>query len=236
MTTFSQMVDSLVAESLRPEQKANIPGWINQTIRELHTDDNGMAVGLSGNLVEELLTAVGDEGYVFDLPKPHRFQKIESVWYDGAQIYARERTPSSAYLGAEEINGSKYFYRTGNGIAFNDYGGNGAGIRLAYYQYPRKLTYYAAPLRPCAWSDQFEAFAYLPTYDNTEDERLNAQDLCTNWILQRYEELVLQGSRQKLYARLADDTRSKTSYSMYKGARPGFFSAETHVSSTLPIR
>lgn len=49
----------------------------------------------------------------------------------------------------------------------------------------------------------------------------------TNWILERHEEMLAEGLRAKVYKRMADETRSRTSYSQYEAMRIGVTNTES---------
>ena len=57
MTTFSQLVDSVVEDTRRPDLRTTIGQYVNQQIRELHIGPNGAAMKYNDNLVEIELTA-----------------------------------------------------------------------------------------------------------------------------------------------------------------------------------
>lgn len=232
MTTFSQLVDSIVMESLRPDQQLTIISYANQTIRELHTERaSGAAVGFTSNLKEVELVANVDERFVYTLPTPHLFQKMESIYYPGRGKYAVQRYPSSAMRFRDQVDGKYYWYRAGSDIAMSGFGGIDSEVYMAWFEFPRRLTYYKPALRPATWNDETQQFTYLPAYQGTPELQLQALSLSTNWMLDRWEDTVGQGTRAKLYTRLADDVRSRTAYSMYESHRSGLVSAETHESA-----
>jgi hypothetical protein len=225
MTTFSQMVDELVAECARPDQYANIASYISQTIRELHVQraggsSDGMPILYGENLVEVEIEADTEERFLWAIPNPARFQYMESVWFASIGDYARPRTPSSALAFSEEINGNAYYYRTGSQFAFAGYGGVYGLIKLAYHEFPRRLIYYKKADRPAVWNPETEDYTYLPSYDTSIDQRNLALTLTTNWMLDRYEDVLKEGARAKLYKRLGDELKMKASYSLFESFKP----------------
>src|SRR3546814_4768742 len=60
----------------------------------------------------------------------------------------------------------------------------------------------------------------------TDEEKAAALAKATNWILSRHEDVVAEGARAKVYKRLSDTERARTSYSMYMSLRGGFWSNE----------
>jgi hypothetical protein len=236
VTTFSQAIDDLVAETRRPDMKAILGDYLLQTIRELHVDTKSGSVGRAlkfpDNLVEDELTADAETGFTWAIAAPHRFQLFESAYYENRGLYSRNRSPSSAFAFSEEINGDVYHYRSGNYFCFSGYGGLDAIIKIAYYQYPARLTYYSAALRPAVWSDEAQGWTYLDSYDITDETRANAVALVTNWMLLRYPDLLKEGTRAKLYKRLNDPDRARMAFSAFESMKPLLISSETQDHST----
>jgi len=233
MTTFSQLIDMLVEESLRPDMRPFMRNALNLTIREQHfiLDGGGKEtapVGFTDNLREELVEATSDD-FTWPIPVPARFQMMEAVYYAMYGRYATERKPSSLRQFVDSDDGGQYgYYRTAGQLAFTNFGGVGSQIMLAWFEFPKTLTYYAAGARPATWDEESESWTYLPSYDVSDATREEARNLCTNWMLERWADLLLAGLRAKIYARLADEVRMRTSYSTYQGLRVGLLATETY--------
>lgn len=234
MYTHSQLVDELVAELMRPDLQAASSNYLNQTIRELHatTDSPPIPVGFVGNLGEDALTADADEGFSYALENPYRFQMIESVYYVQYGRYATERKPSSIRAFDGSVDGAEYgYYRSGNQIFFSNYGGDGAQILIAWFDHIQRQSYYEPGARPCEWDNDTESFTFNTVgsidYNSTPALQQKALDLCTNWMIQRWADTLLQGVRSKIWARIADDVRGKTAYSAYQSLRPQLIQTET---------
>jgi hypothetical protein len=227
VTTLSQMVDELVVDTLRPDLRATIANAVNQTIRELHNHpQSGTTILYDENLLEAVLTADSDIGFTWTLPRPHLFQVLEAVYYATVGKYAKLRKPSAIHRFIGEVDGQFYYYRTGPSIAFNAYGGTGAQIQLAWYEYPRALAYQSAASRLVTWSEAAQEFTFASSV-TTPEAQLAALELATNWLLARHAELVKQGVRAKVYARLGNYDRARLSYSLYESLRPGMMDAES---------
>lgn len=233
MTTFSQAVDDLVSETSRPDMKDMIVQYLNQTIRELHIDpQTKLPIGFTSNLDEDevAIDVETDEAFIWDIPNSNRFQMLESAYYPYVDEYAMERRPSTAFLFASEANSEYYYYRTGaNQIAFSGHGGTEDTVKLAWFVYPKRLTYYTVANRPATWNVAAETFSYHTDYNATAEDQLEALSLTTNWMLQRYEDLLLNGTRAKIWARIGEEARGKLAYSMYEGSRGGLISTETFI-------
>lgn len=226
MTTFSQLVDKMILETRRPDLASEIRSYVVQTIRELHNrPDTNAAVQYRNNLKELQLAANLEVGFTWTIPNAQIFQSMQAVRYDsicepgGDPVYAMERIPGRA------MRDSKYFYyRATDYFAFANYGGNGSGISLAYYEYPRALKYYAVADRPATY-DSEDGWNYP---GGTTDPVLQAaiREKVTNWLLDRWDMVIEEGVRAKVYKRVADDSRSRTAYSLYAQLRMGLFASE----------
>ena len=228
MTTFSELVDQMVSETRRPDLLAEICSYVNQTIRELHfSPEKGSAVFLRDNLREDQLTANADSGFYWTIPKQSVYQGLKAVRYDtlsnvceGKYVWAKEM-PVGRGMNHEPY----YYYRSGLNVYFYGYGGNSALISLAWYEYPLNCKYYPPDnTRPAEYNDS-DGWTY-PAGASTPTDQAIAQAQCSNWILLRWDALTTEGVRAKVYKRLSDDSRSKTSYSMYTTLRQGFYSSE----------
>jgi hypothetical protein len=228
MTTFSQLVDDVMAETMRPDMLVSIASYVNETIRELHMDKaTGSSIRFKANLLEVELTTTVDDGHQWEIPVPQVFQGVEAVFYPGLGKYARERSPSTLYVLSEGVDGKYQWYRSGANLVLMGYGGSGQLADIAWYQFPRKLVYYDTSERPMTWDDESQTVTYLTSYDVDDTTRATAQDKTTNWLLSRWESLVMQGARAKIYARLNATDRAKLAYSLFENGKPLLMSSET---------
>lgn len=235
MTTHSQLVDEIVGETHRPDLRTDISTYLNQTVRELHfTPDKGNAIFYQENLRERQLTANLEEGYTWPIPYPALFQGMQTVRYDS--LFARDNKPvySRELIPGRSMSSHQYYhYRAGDTYAFAGYGGLNSLLSLAYYEYPRRLKYRAAADRLVLWDDDLGWHTYHPDWDNTPELMLDARNLSSNWLLVRWHDVVAEGLRAKVYKRLSDDTRSRTSYSLYSQLRQGLFTSEISSGGSL---
>lgn len=220
MTTFSQLVDRIANEIVRPDMINMLPAYLNQTIREVHANaQTNMPVFFSENRKEELLTvdALTDEtgAFVWSLTLPALLQKIEAVWYGRIGRYVYEGNPRTALnTNPFNPNAEYFYYRVGTNLVFAKAGGVGDKIRLSYFLFPRSLVYYEASARPAYWDNENQQFmikaGQIPA---------TAFDLTTNWILQKHEEMLAEGLRAKAYKRMDDAARARMCYSQYESMR-----------------
>lgn len=226
MTTFSQLVDKIVSETRRKDLLVDVSTYLNQTIRECHFDpESNASVIYRDNFRETLLTAGAPSGLTWDIPNPNLFHgmalvKYTGIWIDGENPYPPEMTPGRGLSGLE-----RYYYRGGSRYAFAGYGGIGASIALGYYEYPRNLKYKALVSREAQWDDE-GGWTYGAGIA-TDEQKLAALELNTNWLLNRWETVIEEGLRAKVYKRISDDTRARTCYSLYAQLRKGLVSAES---------
>jgi hypothetical protein len=225
MTTFSQMVDKMVAETNRPDLITEIASYLNQTLRELHMEPTrGNAVLYRENLKEERIVSAVETGLSWTIPKVTVFQalaaaKFESVYTSDGEVWAEELTP-----GRKMSERLYYYYRAGAQFVFSGFGGVNASVALAWYEYVPYLKYYASNLRPAEY-DVETGWAYADVI-NTPELQAAAELKTSNWILLRWPTVVEEGLRAKVYKRASDDNRARTSYSMYTTLRQGLYSSE----------
>lgn len=225
--TFSQMVDGMVSEVKRPDLTSEIATYINQTVREMHfTSDRNASVFFRDNFQEELVTSNLETGFTWEIPGMTNFQKLTGVQYlnvfddDGDYVWPKETTPGRHLKGM-----TRFFYRVGGTYVFSGYGGLNAQIALGWYEYPRSLKYKAAAVRPASF-DIESGWTYDPSITTPEAEEA-ARILSTNWIIQRWNDVVEEGVRAKVYKRVGDTERGRTCYSLYQALRNGFWTSET---------
>lgn len=227
MTTFSQLIDDMVAETKRTDLKNEMIRYLNQTIREVHSDPkNGSVVAFKSNYQEIQLTADSEDSYVWTLPSPENLQAIAAVRFDNVWINDDERVYAKEIMPGRRLEQLDYaWYRSADQVGFKGYGGLGATISIGYFEFPRRHKYYDVAARPAEY-DVDTGWTYLAAYDTDETTRANARAIVSNWILMRWYMLLEEGLRAKVYKRLSDDTRQRTSYSLFMQQRAGLITAE----------
>lgn len=226
MTTFSQMIDAVVQEVKQKHLINDAGRYLNQAVREVHQNpEDNNAYLFRDNFTEIQLVAQGDS-YVWDIPSPERFQGIAVVQYtsifvDNARPYVPEMKPSRALAGM-----SRYYYRGGSRVAFKGYGGNGSTINLGFFQFPRLLKYKLPADRKVFWDEEL-GFTFDPSLV-TQEQQAAALELETNWLIRRWPMVLEEALRAKIYKRVSDDARARTSYSLYAQLRKGLITAESY--------
>jgi hypothetical protein len=229
MTTFSQLVDKVVLETSRPDMLSQIADYLNQTIREIHAEpERGKVYFYESNYREAQVTAASETGLTWTIPNVAIFQKelcvrFDNQWSrDGEPVYAEKMTP-----GPNMHRKDYFYYRGADSLIFGGrigYGGLNAKVSIAYYEYPKGLKYYALADRPATYD--YEAGWTYGAGIVTPEQQLAAQERVSNWVLLRWEQVLLEGLRAKVYKRTGDETRQRTCYSMFMQLRNLLVSSE----------
>jgi hypothetical protein len=224
VTTFSQLIDDVLAETSRLDLRQNAISYLRQTIRECHLDpERNTAIFMWPNYAEAQVTADVESAFSWQIPDTTRFQglqmvRYDSVYEDGEQTYALPVTPSMPST-------ARAYQLAGDRVIFRKYGGINGVISLAYYQFPVALKYYASADRPASWDEEV-GYTYHADYDDDDDTKEAARLLTTNWLLERWPMVLEEGLRAKIYKRLSDTERARTSYSLYMSLRLGLQNTE----------
>lgn len=230
MSTFSQIVDEIVLETRRPDLRLTIANYLNQTVREIHADPVTNSVAFyDANYAESQVVITGLSGQTWVVPNLSLFQGEVAVRFDnvfdrsGRRVYARRVQPGPNI----ELQ-DYYYYRAADTFVFGGvagYGAIGSTISIAYYQYPKSLKYYAVADRPATY-DVEEGWAYHEDYDSTDELKESAREKVSNWVLLRWKECMMEGLRAKIYKRLSDDVRQRTSYSLFGQMKRQLYTSE----------
>jgi hypothetical protein len=233
VTTFSQLVDEMIRETKRPDLATEIATYLNQTIREVHFEPTrGNVVHYGENRREAQVIATVESGEIWDIPNPAIFQGVEAIRFldwglRAGSDYAQEATPGPM-LSSKPF----FWYRSGPSLVFGGtqgYGGIGGVIQLSYFEYPASLKYKTALLREATY-DVESGWTYQTVdavdYGSTAELQTTARARVSNWLLLRWADVLKEGLRAKVYKRLSDDVRQRTSYSLYQQLRQGLYSSE----------
>lgn len=224
MTTFSQLVDDVVLELLRPDLTPVLAQYANQTIREMHTRPATNApVYFDANRYEDELAVTTNSPWLWEIPSVTRFQKMEAAYCEAIGAYLVPRSPRMTQALSQEPNAELYYYRTGPAYAFAGLP-NGVSLKLAYFLFPRTLAYKAVNDRVTRFDPDTDRYVQIasPTTPATESEL----EIETNWLLQRHAETLKEGVRAKAWKRMGDDGRTRTAYSSFESARAAVWNTE----------
>jgi len=226
--TFSQLVDRAVSRSLRTDRQTDIEDFVNQTIRELHADDEGRPYFYAKNLVEDEITTTAETQFTW-VP-PNTIQRVRTFQYAGVRtrdfptgVYPEFRAP-----GRGQNNQDYYYYRAGTYFAFKGYGGNGQTINVAYYAYPKRLVYFATADRPATWDDETETFTYHANYSATAALKAEAEALVQNWVIRDWYDITVEGTMAKVFKLIGNTERAATHFSLFQRQRGIMLSTEVY--------
>lgn len=222
MTTFSQLIDEVATEMLRPDLRASMASYVNQTVREMHFKPGiQVPVDFDANRVEEEVTVTTDGTWLWPVPSSTRFQKLEAAWNKDLGIYSRLKSPRVSLEFSNEPDYKVYHYRSGETYAFQ-----GVAIDqilwLAYLMFPRTLAYKASADRAVRYDYDTDTYVLVAGGVPTQAQ----MDAETNWMLQRWSETIKEGLRAKAYKRLGDEGRMRVSFSAFETMRAGVWISE----------
>lgn len=223
MTTFSACVDSLVTELYRPDLLAAFAAYLNQTVREMHFRPNMNApILFDANRNEDEITQTqADAPLLWALPSVTRFQGLESAYCPELGMYIPARNPRVSLTESFEPFNDVYYYRGGNVIAFSGIPKD-ATVQLTYHLFPRSLTYKVVADRVVVYNADTESYDKVGGGTPTVAE-LDAE---THWLLQRWDSVISEGVRSKVWRRLGDMDRTRTSYSAFESMRAAIWNSE----------
>lgn len=215
MTTFSQLVDSVAKELVRPDMVAVMAGYLNASLRDVHFRANGDTPAyFSGNRQEDELTVTADGVYLWDLPSVQTFQKVETIYSQSRGIYFPPKTPATAYRFSDQPFARFYHYRAGPRVCIANTV-SGEKLAISWFEYPRRLPYLAENARTVIWDPEEGSYVPGPAANGDED----AMNLTgeTNWLLERWGvEVLADGIKQKAWARLGETERARMAYSTFQ--------------------
>jgi hypothetical protein len=217
MTTFSLLVDELTTEVVRPDLRSTIATYVNQTVREMHFRPGiNTLAKFDANRFEDELTFTTEGMWLWALPSATRFQDIEALFINDLGLYVPKRSPRIALEPSFEPNPDLYWYRSGAQIAINGVA-NGWTGKISYFMFVKTLAYKTANQRTIEYDKDTDTYSLVGGGTPTE-EQLEVE---THWLLQRHGECVKEGTRAKLYKRLADESRARMAFSAFESMRTG---------------
>lgn len=206
---FSELVDSVVSKSGRPDQQANIADYVNATVRECQT---------LARFFKDL-----KEGYIPVSGSPVIWTYPRDMWKMRAIKYPDGTYPPLIQPGRNQIDKDQYYYAASDyyvfvGINSQDVDLFGNNIAYAYYAYLPRLVYYPAAIRPAAWNEAEGKWVYKDTsiVDDNSAEAISARAKVANWLLDQYREAITEGALAKVFKATGSQDRAVTSYSLYK--------------------
>lgn len=222
MTTYSQLVDDIVKELVRPDMKVAVASYTNQTIRELHFKPNqNSPIQYDANREEDVLAIDTDTSWSWPLPSATRLQSIESVYLDDLGIYVPERNPRIALRPSYEPFAEVYRYRSGPVLVLSGVSAGWTG-KVSYFMFVRSLGYLPVANRVIVYNAATDTYVLVAGGTPTQEQL----DTETNWMLQRWPETVKEGVRAKVWKRIGDVDRSRLAYSSFESSRESVWNSE----------
>jgi hypothetical protein len=223
MTTFSQVVDDMVLELLRPDLRASITTYVNQTVREVHFKPNIAApILFDANRVEDVLNINTDSPWLWDLPSATRFMDIEALYINELARYADRKNPRLAKEASFEPFADIFWYRSGTQIAVSGVS-NGQTANISYFMFPQIHAYQLAGVtRIVLYDPVLDTYTLNPSGVPNQVQ----MDAATNWVIQRWPDVIREGVRAKVWKRIGDEGRARMAYSAYESFRNGLWLAE----------
>lgn len=170
-------------------------------------------------------------GSVHVWPHPRELRKLDAVRYDG-HCYAQYRRPSR-----QQNEFCEYYYVVGGHHVFV---GWKSFIDVYYFVYPPHFKYYTADQRPAVFDRAVGSFMYrspappvqyVTSLGNGAVEAA-LQFQVYDWMLDRWQDLVIEGALAKLYANL-DDQRANNTQALYNTEKLRMISAEVEYAGAV---
>lgn len=229
MTTFSQMVDELTLELVRPDLRDTICSYLNQTLREVHFDEKTEMPVFYGDNRFEAEAYFNTNPVVWPIPFVSRFQALDVIYLPWCGEYAVQRTLRRIHDSEDRTR--FYWYRTGPAIAIGGIGQVIPSAQIAWFEFVRNLAFFPAGTRPATFkrdSGEWEFHNVGGTdYGSTPSLREQALEMSTNWLLERWSEIIKAGVRNKVYIRLGEQERARTTYPIYSTGRKQIINTES---------
>lgn len=207
---FSEMVDRVINRSKRPDRLADIVNWANLTMRECQT-----RALFYKDLIEDEITVPQPTADPFIWNRPTGVRLLKAVKYpDGSY-------PNFLKPGPVQKHQRQYFYAASTYYVFVgvsnsiDSSITDPVVGIAYYQYLRRLGYYAVADRPAVYDESAQTWTYNPPTTDPDVQEAD-QALVANWLLLDHGALIEEGTLAKVFKDAGDSQRAVSTYSLYK--------------------
>lgn len=226
---FSELVDAVKLQTSKLKRQSDIISYANSTIQE-----SALLKTFYRDMTEEQLVTTA-EPHIWTFPNNFRGIQAAKLPIDinngrGEPIYFKSSVP-----GKRQRELDYFYYASMNYVVFSG-ASSGATIDLAWYGYPWPLQYYEVGSRPAVYDPEAEIkgtepWTYLPEYDDSDANREIARNLVSNWLLLRWNNLVLEGTKAKLFRTQSEDNfKSTSTYSEYKDMQKKLMLVERSVN------
>jgi len=223
MTTFSQLVDDMILELVRPDLRGQMASWVNQTIREMHfKPGQNQPVAFHANRYERSDAVDSDNGWIWQLPSATRFQKLETLYSVVRGLYIPSKSPSISKDYSTEPWSDLYYYRSGPVISVAGVG-SGDTLLSTFFMFPQNHAYKLPADRVVKYDVDTDSYVLIAGGGVPSETQMEIE---TDWILQRWTEVVKEGIRAKAWKRIGDGDRARMAFSAYENLRAGVWLSE----------
>ncbi len=218
-STFSALIDEAIARSQRKDRIADIVSYARSSLRECQ-----VLAYFEQDMVE-LSVAVDVLPFVW--PRPLRLRTILAAKPQSITTARGEQKYFTNLPPGESTRTADYFlYLSGNDYIFSGLHLEvNQVIDIAYMAYSRKFIYYAVADRPATFDPETETWSYHVDYVGTTELQEEARNLVTNWIVEHWYDMLLEGTLAKLYKTVGDE-RNRTAFSLYKSMQKDLLRGE----------
>jgi len=211
VNTFSSIVDDAIIRTGRPGQKADMISYTRQIIREMQSLGH-----FFNDLVEDQLVS---DASPFIWAAPSDLRDVLTIQYPAIlDTYGRPTYPKFIRPSIQQRGVTHFYYRSAGSYVFSAVD-VGTIIYAAYYTWLPKLSYYDVAARPATYDLETDTWTYLTA--TTSTEQLAAQAQVTNWILQTWYDVVLEGVCSRVWKTVADP-RAPSSFSLFSKMKDEF--------------
>lgn len=209
---FSELVDTIVSLSGRPDQFANIIDNANTIIRKVH----GKALWDRNFKTVEATQLNRDGKCYMRWQRPRDFKVLRTIQV-GNDYLNYER------VGRHLQNATDYYYSDGNDFILVY--PNICSATIGYYRKPQRFIYYKPNERPAKFDLINERWLYLVPKSNgqytdelaTDEEMFHAREAVADWLIHEYPDLVKYGTLNLTYTNLGDD-QARATYAIFREA------------------
>lgn len=193
---FSELVDRAVHTAGRPDALEDIAYFANETMRDISKRNDW-----ADDTLEAMISVPTDTRTVIWDPENtlRRPFRREEFICDGCGCSPLYVSPSRRMQDHE----GPYYYRSGSSFVFANVCDP---IKMFYYAYHPWLRYYPKNARPAEFNVE------LASWGGATPAQL---ELVTNWMLERHNHVVLQGTLARFFA-TKQDPRQQVHYSAYE--------------------
>jgi len=175
-------------------------------------------------MIEDQLTTTAAP---FVWTRTSKFHQFRTVEYPAQTGFITNRIWPKLLIPGIHLEGEiHYYYFSGDSIVFAGLEVGGL-INVAFFEYFKRLKDYPDPAtRPAVWDFETETFTYLAAFDINDTTRANARDLTSNWMLQYWNHMIVEGGKAKIFLSTKDIDRSRPSFSLYKSYQDDLLAME----------